>query len=291
MLDKSKSTEVLYIMLGTDTLKPRVVFKLSGSGHRESKPSLQSISCRDWWLAVLLILCNKKCHAIDYLNTGIEVMLGGLKPTGATLIIWNYNDNVIFGELLWSCYDLSCTACHGQQCWQNVLMSTHFCLPSTFWKTWKFHSPSWVSLPITTILIANLPNTIWRGVVLACAPAVCPSTNLKESQRFHANRSSSPYVHLGNLPNPHLFLWRLFRIRCFFLLWRPKKNALEESRRFGGWRTSHYFQHSSHVQMLSQKLDSRISTLRKYDYTYFIIFLDLLDTVNKLRHGGRYKPM
>ena len=128
------------------------------------------------------------------------------------------------------------------------------------------------SLPF---LITNLPNTIWRGLVLACAPTVCPSTNLKESQRFHANRSSSPYVHLGNLPKPHLFLWRLFRIRCIFLLWRPKKNALEESGRFGGWRTSHYFQHSSHVQMLSQKLDSRISTLRTYNYTYFIILLDL----------------
>ena len=35
---------------------------------------------------------------------------------------------------------------------------------------------------------------------------------------------------------------------------------LEESHCFGGWRTSQYFQHSSHVQMLSQKLDSRIST-------------------------------
>ena len=71
-------------MLGTIRVHPT-------PGHVKSKPSLQSISCRDWWLARLLILCNKRCHAIDYLSTGTKAMLEGLKPTEATLVIIMYN--------------------------------------------------------------------------------------------------------------------------------------------------------------------------------------------------------
>ena len=81
-----------YTMLGTIsfllTPKPSIVFELSGSGNAASKPSLQSISCRDWWLARLLILCKQKHLAIDYLSSGIEVVSEGLNPTEAPNIVW-----------------------------------------------------------------------------------------------------------------------------------------------------------------------------------------------------------
>ena len=165
-------------MLGTKsflpTPRPSIVFELSGSGHAASKPSLQSISCRDWWLAKLLILCNIKRHAVDYLRTGIKVMLGGLNPTEAPLKLW-----IKIGEVKWSCYELSWTvlgACRSDK------MSTNFCLPSTFpWVSYLSALLKNMTMPftklnffaITTILITKLTNVIWRGILLACAPTVC----------------------------------------------------------------------------------------------------------------------
>ena len=108
MLERSKSTGVrtsCWIpFVFTPHTNPVSSLNSADPATQHQNLRLQSISCRDWWLARLLILCNIKRHAIDYLSTGIKVVLEGLKPTEATLIISNYNVYLVrFREVAMIC--------------------------------------------------------------------------------------------------------------------------------------------------------------------------------------------
>ena len=249
--------------------QPSIVIELSRS-DKVSKASLQSISCRDWWLARLLILCNKKNLAINDNAGRVEAYWGN-----------TCGDKCIIGEVKWRCFDLFWTVfaeCHGQQCWQNVLMSTNFCLPPTFpWVSYLSACLQILTMPFTKLSFfahhyrfeTNLPKVILREFLCASALRVCllplRIPEISSKQVFLTIFATSPTLTSSSEDSSE---------SNAFSCCDSRTGMLQESRSFGGWRTnwpnafksSQYFQHSSHVQMLSQKLDSRISTLRKYTY-------------------------
>ena len=151
----------------------------------------------------------------------------------------------MIGEVRWSCYDLSCTffrVCHWNTVSpkaypENVLMSTKIytvalCCTRLFllleyqrsiiddWKSWKSHSPSWVYSPITTVLRRRQIFLKWfeEEFCLLVHQLFVFKTNPPRKMSTKKNKQTNLPHHLCNLPNPHLFLWRLFRIRCIFLL-------------------------------------------------------------------------
>lgn len=102
--------------------------------------------------------------------------------------------------------------CDGQQCWQNVLMWTNFCLPPTFpWVSYLSACLKNMKMPFTKPSFFahhyRFDNKIDKCDLKRNSACLCANClflkpdNLKISQRFQSNRSSSPSLQRAQ-PSP-----------------------------------------------------------------------------------------